>query len=84
MPLPVPVAPAVTVIQGAPLVAVQAQPLVEVTAPDPVPAVAASDAVVGDDAEGAAAPAWVTEMLWPPTVSVPVRGVPAVGFAVAA
>ena len=78
-----PVAPAVTVIQGAPLVAVQAQPLVEVTAPDPVPALAASDADVGVTPKVQGAPACVTAMIWPPTVSVPLRGVEDV-FAVAA
>jgi len=46
-PLPVPLAGAVTVIQGEELAAVQAQPAAAVTATLPVEAAAPTDAVVG-------------------------------------
>ena len=80
-PLPLPVA-AVIVIQGALLVAVQAQPVAEVTVtvPPVVPAagtLAEGAAIVG--AQGA--PACVTVNALPPIVSVAERAV-VVGFAV--
>jgi hypothetical protein len=46
--LALPVAPAVTVIQGAPLDAVQAQPEALVTETEPVAACASTEAVIGE------------------------------------
>jgi hypothetical protein len=46
-PLPLPLAPDVTVIHDAPLLAVQAQPVAEVTAKLPDPPPAATDPLVG-------------------------------------
>jgi hypothetical protein len=80
-PLPLPGAPAVTVIHGALLVAVQSHPeaAVTVTVPDD----AAEVARFTDDGEivnAQGAPAWLTVNVCPPIVSVPVRDVDA-GFA---
>ena len=74
--MPLPLAPAVTVIQLALLVAVQLQPVpaVRVT----VPVVAADDVRfddVGAMVNVQGAPAWVTVNACPPTVIVPVRDV---------
>jgi hypothetical protein len=72
-PLPLPVAPALTVIHGALLAAVQAQPLPAVTVTEPVPAadvtLAEAEEIVG--AHGVAA--CVTVKVLPAIVSVPVR-----------
>jgi hypothetical protein len=80
-PLPLPVAPALMVIQAALSVAVHAHPVTAVTATVFVlaakPTLADTGAIVG--AQGA--PAWVTVNVLPPIVSVPVRAV-VVGFAV--
>jgi hypothetical protein len=81
-PLPLPLAPAVTVIHAALLVAVQAHPVaaVTVTAAAVTPAAATLDDA--DESVGAhGAPACVTSNVLPPIVSVAVRGVVA-GFAV--
>jgi len=81
-PFPFPLAPAVTVIHAALLVAVQAHPVAAVTVTAaPVAPVAATldDAAEIVGAHGA--PAWVTSNVLPPIVSVAVRGV-LEGFAV--
>ena len=72
--MPLPLAPAVTVIQVALLVAVQAQPVVVVTVTVAVPPPAAGVADVGDTVklQGAAS---VTVIVCPATVKVPVREV---------
>ena len=72
--MPLPDAPAVTVIQASLLAAVQLQPVPAVTVTLPV---AAAD-VVRFDEVGAmvnvhGAPACVTVKVWPPIVIVPVR-----------
>jgi hypothetical protein len=72
VPSPVPEA-GLTVIQEAPLDAVQSQPAVAVTATLDVPAPAATESVVGAAENEHAVPAWVTVMVWPATVAVPVR-----------
>ena len=73
--MPLPVAPVLTVIQGALLAAVQAQPMAAVTATAPVPAadvtLAEAEEIVG--AHGVAA--CVTVNVLPAIVSVPVRDV---------
>ena len=72
-PLPVPVAPAVTVIHDALLTAVQLQPPATLTAVRPLPAAAVKDCEVGEiDGEHTAA-ACVTVKVAPAIVSVPVR-----------
>ena len=74
--MPLPFAPAVTVIQASLLTAVQPQPVPAVTVTVPVAA-----AEVGRFEEAGlivnvhGAPAWVTVKVWPPTVIVPVREV---------
>jgi hypothetical protein len=81
-PLPLPVAPAVTVIQAALLVAVHAQPVaaVTLTVPPVIPAATTlADAAASVGAQGA--PACVTVNATPPIVSVAERAV-VVGFAV--
>ena len=76
-PLPVPVAPAVTVIQAALLAAVHAHPVVPVTATDTGPPVALALWLVGDRLNAPhAAASWLTVKVWPPMVTVPVRDVP--------
>ena len=70
-PLPVPVAPAVTVIQAALLVAVHAQPVAAVTGTlAPVDAAAATLAVAGESVGAHGAPACVSVKVLPPIVSV--------------
>ena len=72
-PLPDPVAPAVTVIHNALLVAVQLQPVAAITVLLPLPDPPEKDWVVGEiDGEQDAA-AWVTVNVAPAMVSVPVR-----------
>jgi hypothetical protein len=75
VPLPVPVAPAVTVIHALLLVAVQPQPdaAPTVTMPD-VPA-GVIETTAGVTAETQLTPACVTVKVFPPIVSVPVREV---------
>ena len=75
MPLPLPVAPALMVIHEEPLVAVQAQPEGDVTLTLPVPPDEVYEALAGAIAYVHVIPAWVTEKVWPATVSVPVREV---------
>ena len=72
-PLPLPVAPLVTVIQLALLAADQAQPDPAVTALLPVPPLAGNDPLVGEALKVHAAAACVTVNVVPATVSVPVR-----------
>ena len=74
MPLPVPHAPAVTVIHVALLVAVHAQPAVAVTATVAEPPLAAALADVGE-ALKLHGKVCVIVTVWPATVSVPVREV---------
>ena len=73
-------APALTVIQVALLVAAQAQPVAAVTATLPVPAVDVTFADAGDIVGVQGAAACVTVNVFPPMVRVPVRDV-AVVFA---
>jgi hypothetical protein len=73
VPLAEPLAPAVTVIQLAPLVAVHAQPDVVVTATVPVPAVPANAWVDGEMLNAQPARDCVTVKLRPAIVSVAVR-----------
>jgi hypothetical protein len=74
--LPLPFAPAVTVIQASLLTAVQLHPVPAVTVTEPVVAV---DDVrfdeVGAIVNVQGAPAWVTVKVWPAMVNVPVRDV---------
>ena len=74
--MPLPEAPAVTVIQPTLLVAVQLQPVPAVTVTVPV---VATDVVRFDEAGAIVnvqgAPAWVTVKVCPPIVIVPVRDV---------
>jgi hypothetical protein len=80
-PLPDPVAPPLTVIHGALLVAVQAQPVATVTLLLPLPPAAVTDCVVGEIEGEQDAAACVTVNVAPPIVSVPVR-IDATAFAV--
>ena len=72
-PAPEPVAPLVMVIQEAPLPAVQLQPVVVVTATDPVPPAAVTVWLVGEIESEHADAFCVTVNVWPPIVTVPVR-----------
>jgi hypothetical protein len=72
-PLPLPLAPVVTEIHAALLVAVQLQPVVAVTVIVPVLPEAAALADVGEIDGAQGAPACVTVNVAPATVSVPVR-----------
>jgi hypothetical protein len=79
VPLPVPDAPAVTVIQsGLFEAAVHAQPAPAVTVIDPVPPAGSTAWVPGAmlNVHAGAAAACVTVRVWPPIVSVPVRAAP--------
>ena len=80
-PLPVPLAPKVTVTHASLLVAVQGQPIVVDTATVPAPPDAAIEAEVEPIAalQAPAVPACVTVNVLPATVRVPVRTPP--GFA---
>ena len=82
VPLPVPLAPPMTVSQLVLLVAVQLHPVVATTdvVADPPPAPTVR--LVGVSVTSHAAPAWVTVKDWPATFSVPVRAC-AVAFAAA-
>ena len=77
MPLPVPLAPEVTVNHAGVFVdAVQLQELpFAVTPTVPLPATALGDALVASSVKVHGAPACVTANVWPAIVSVPVRGV---------
>ena len=78
MPLPLPLAPEVTVSQLSLLAAVQAHPVGEETETLPVVTPAPADWLVGESVYVQAAPPWVTVKVWPPAVRVPVREVDAV------
>ena len=67
-PAPEPVAPLVMVIQAAPLPAVQLQPVVVVTAADPVPPAAVTVWLVGEIENEHADAFCVTVNVWPPIV----------------
>jgi hypothetical protein len=75
LPLPLPVPPAVMLIQLAPLVAVHPQPAGAVTliVPPPPPATTVADA--GEIVGAHGTPAWVTVKVRPATVRVPLRDV---------
>ena len=75
VPLPELLPPAVTVIQAAPLLAVQEHPLPEVTPTLPLPAVEATEALAGEIAYVQGAPACVTVKVCPATVMVSEREV---------
>jgi hypothetical protein len=74
--LPLPDAPAVTVIHASLLTAVQLQPVPAVTVTEPV---VVADVARLDEAglmvNVQGAPAWVTVKVWPPIVIVPLRDV---------
>ena len=73
--MPLPLAPAVIVIQVAPLTAVQEQPALAVTLTLPLAAAEATEALAGEIAYVHAVDpaACVTVKVWPATVSVPLR-----------
>ena len=73
MPLPVPLLPAVMLIQAALVVAIHAQPAPAVTPTLPLPALEINEAVVGVIAYVQGAPLCVTVNVWPAIVIVPVR-----------
>jgi hypothetical protein len=75
-PLPVPVAPPVIVSQPAVLLAFHPQPAVAVTDTDPSLALAPTEIDVGERAKVHAAPACVTVIVSPETVTVPVLAPP--------
>ena len=58
------------------LVAVQLQPVEELTVTLPVPALLVNNWLVGEMEYVQPEPAWVTVRVWPPTVNVPVREIP--------
>jgi hypothetical protein len=72
-PLPDPLAPDVIEIHGVAVVAVQAQPLSDVTLIVPVAAVAGADMLVGEIEYVQDWPVWVTLKACPPIVIAPVR-----------
>jgi len=71
--LPLPEAPAVTVIQASLLTAVQLQPVPAVTVTVPVVAAEVGFNDVGEIVNVQGTPACVTVKVWPPIVMVPVR-----------
>ena len=71
--MPLPEAPAVTVIQASLLTAVQLQPVPAVTVTVPVVAAEVGFNEVGEIVNVQGAPACVTVNVWPPIVIVPVR-----------
>jgi hypothetical protein len=73
VPLPVPLDPAVTVTQLAPLVAVHAQPEIVVMATLPVPPTTATACVNGEILDEQLRPDCVTVKVLPAIVSVPLR-----------
>jgi hypothetical protein len=77
VPLPVPLAPCVIVTHDAVLAAVHAQPAPAVTVTLPEPPPAAILVLCGAMAKLQPLP-WFTVKVWPPIVSVPVRGPPVV------
>jgi hypothetical protein len=72
-PLPDPLPPVTTVNHGALLVAIQLQPLPEVTDEVAVPPAAGRDSLSGETVKVHAVPLWVTVTVCPATVSVPMR-----------
>ena len=72
--MPLPVAPAVTVIHAAVVVALHVHPVAAVTAIVPVPPAAAALVDAGEIVGAQGAPACVTVNVSPPIVIVPVRG----------
>jgi hypothetical protein len=74
VPLPLPLAPEVIVIQLALLAAVQVQPVGAVTFTLPNPPMARKDCLAGTITYVQGAPACVTVNVCPPIVTVPVRG----------
>ncbi len=74
VPLPFPLAPLVTVIQLALLVADHGHPASDVTSVEAVPPLAAIDALVDEIENVHPAPACVTVNVCPAIVIVPVRG----------
>ncbi len=76
VPLPLPLAPLVTVSQDVLLLtAVHEHPVSVVTDVEPVPPPATTDWLAGEIAYVHGVPACVTVNVWPATVSVPLRGV---------
>jgi len=74
VPLPDPLVPAVTLIQVAPLAAVQAQPVAVVIVNEPLPPPAGTDSDAGEIAyEHDVEPGCVTDTIWPASMIVPVR-----------
>ena len=73
LPEPVPAAPLDTVTHEAKLVAVQLHPEVVATLTVPLPPAADSDRLVGEIVYEQGIPAWLTENVGPPVVTVPVR-----------
>ena len=73
VPLPVPVAPPLTVIHESALTAVHAQPVIDVTEMLPVEAADATDRLVDDRVYVQAAGAWVTLNVPVPTLMVAER-----------
>ncbi len=73
VPLPVPVAPDVTVIHAAFDVAVHPHAEPAVTATVPVPPLAPTDSLAGAIAKPHTAPPWLTVKVCPAIVSVPLR-----------
>ncbi len=76
VPLPVPLAPAVTAIQLSLLATVHVQPAAVLTETVAEPPLSVSDCAVGETeyVHDADAAAWVTAIVCPATSSVPVRG----------
>ena len=73
VPLPVPFALPLVLIQLTSLVAVHAHPIDVFTANDPLPPAAAMDWDAGESVYAHDAPACVTVNVCPPTVIVPLR-----------
>jgi hypothetical protein len=73
LPEPVPDAPLEIVTHGVMLVAVQLHPELVVTLTVPLPPAADSDRLAGEIVYAQGIPAWLTENVWLPTVTVPVR-----------
>ena len=71
--MPLPLAPAVIVIQASLLTAVQLHPAAAVTVTVPVVAADVGFNDVGEIVKVHGTPACVTVKVWPPTVIVPVR-----------
>ncbi len=81
VPLPVPL-PDVTLIQGAPVAAVQAHPTLVVTLNDPDPPADGNAAAAGAEIEYVQPLAWTTVKVWFPMVTVPRRSASGFGATV--